>query len=56
MRRTRRAETGLFRRFLELALDFFFEPADRGAVGLLEAVLFEEEDLDWLGDVADDED
>jgi hypothetical protein len=53
MRWTRRAETGFFRRFLELALDFFFVLADRVPVDLLEVLLFEEEDLGWLGDDED---
>ena len=56
MRRTRRAETGFFRRFLEPAFNFFFVPTDRVAVDLLDALVFEEEDLDWLGDAADGED
>jgi hypothetical protein len=56
MRRTRRAETGFFRRFLELVLDFFFVLADRVLVDLLEVLLFEEVDLGWLEDGGDDED
>lgn len=54
MRRTRRAETGLFRRFLEPVFNFFFGLADRVAVDLLDPLL-EEEDLEWFGD-ADGED